>query len=156
MNVVARAPQVAGRTSIDNLPFVTPAKKVSALTMAPIKSLSVGPEEPFHSKSEVWLRCFQDEMKMICHQTVGMRLPTRLQTGLLKSAKKLYPVLVVPKYRLTSITAARHMIKCAFVFNSEGAGHARKLSLNGLGRQALLNLQKAIQRMTYSEISDNP
>jgi len=147
MNVVARAAQVARRTSIDDLRFVTSAKEVSPLTMTPIKSLGVGSEEPFHSKSEVGLGRFQDEMKMIRHQTVGMCLPTRLHTGLLKSAQKLYPVSFVPEYRFTSISATGYMIKCAFIFNSEGAGHALKLSLNGLERQALLHSQRAIQRM---------
>ena len=145
MNVVTGAAQVARRTAIDDLGFVTPAKEVSPLAMAKIKSLRVGPEEPFHPKGEVGLRCFQDEMKMIGHQTVGMCLPSCLQTGSRKSAHKLYPIPVVAEYRLTSISAAGHMIKCAFVFNSEGAGHALRLSPNGLRRQALFNPQNVIQ-----------
>jgi hypothetical protein len=107
------------------------------MLMASIESLGVGAQQPFHPNGQVRIRCFQNQMKVICHQTIGMHLPTGLQTSLPKRAQKFRPVVLIQQYRFAPISTAEHMIKRACVVYPEGTGHHANLSGNQSQRQDL-------------------
>lgn len=65
--------------------FVASGKEVSAELVADVESFSVGPQQPLHPLHQVWLRRFQDQVKMIAHQTIGVHLALRLAAGLPQS-----------------------------------------------------------------------
>ena len=128
MHVVARTPQIPGRSIVNWLSFITTSKEVAPLAVSPIKSLSVGAEQPFHSKGKVRLRCFENEMKMIGQQTVSMSLPTRLEAGFREGVEELVSVVIIEKNRFTLVTSTGDMIESAFVLNPEGTGHGAMVS----------------------------
>jgi hypothetical protein len=74
-----------------------------------------------------------------------MRLPTGLQTCLLKRAQKFKPVLIIQEYRFAPISTAEHMIKRACVLYPEGAGHQSNLSGNQSERQDL-GIHRSVNR----------
>jgi len=72
MHVIRRRPQIVRRRFIDHLRLVASAKEMPAVMVAPVKAHRVGAQEPFHSRHQIGMRRFYDEMEMIAHQTVGM------------------------------------------------------------------------------------
>ena len=47
-----------------------------------VQADAIGAEQPAHPRHQIGIGCFNDQMKMIVHQTVGMHLPARFLAGL--------------------------------------------------------------------------
>src|ERR1041385_4551874 len=43
--------------------------------------VGIDAQEPFHCGDEVGLGCFDDEVKMVAHEAIGMHLPVGLGAG---------------------------------------------------------------------------
>jgi hypothetical protein len=99
MHVVTRLAQVIATPTVDQLRLVATAKKMTPFLMAPVEPLRVGPEPPFHPKSQVSLRRFHHQVKMITHQTIGMDLPSHLCAGFAQGAQKRIAIGVVEENR---------------------------------------------------------
>src|SRR4051812_8715426 len=95
MHVVANRLEVTIAAAINDQRLVTSAEKVTEFLVAPVESDRVGAEQPLHAGHNIRLGCFDDQMKVIRHQTVRMHLPLRLLTGLLKRLQKAPTVCVV-------------------------------------------------------------
>jgi hypothetical protein len=95
--------------------------------MPPVEALGIGAQQPFHSKRQIGLRSFDDQVKMVGHEAVGVNLPAGLLTSLSQSAKELGSILVVVKNVLPMIAAANDMIARTFILDAKWARHDRKL-----------------------------
>ena len=78
MHVITSGAQITRLSPVNHLRFIAATKDVSPVPTPAIKSLRVGAQQPFHSKSQIWLRRFQDKMKMIAYQAISMHLPSGL------------------------------------------------------------------------------
>jgi hypothetical protein len=103
--------------------------------MSPIESLRGGAQQPFHPEGKVWLWRFQNQVKVICHQTIRMDLPPGFQTGTAKRVQKIKPVLIAEEDGFALISAAEHMIERTCVLYPEGTGHARTLARKSITGQ---------------------
>ena len=74
--------------------------------------------QPFHSRYQICLRGFNDQMKMVAHQAVRLHLPLGLDTSLSERAKKSLPILVILKNVLALVASIEHMIYCAGIFDA--------------------------------------
>ena len=70
-------------------------------------------------KSEIGVRRFDEQMKMIRHQTPGMDLPPSFLAGFSQRAQKAATVLVIFEDRFTAISTVHHMINRARVFYTQ-------------------------------------
>src|SRR5262245_2854616 len=71
MNIVASGAQIPGRSG-DEHRFVAPAEKMSKILVLAIESRRIGAQQPLHAADQVGSRRFQDEVKMIWHETKRM------------------------------------------------------------------------------------
>lgn len=90
----------------------------------PPKGLSVDPFEPPHATYQIMHRCFEQELVMRIHQTVGIAPPPILRHPFVQQADKCPAVAVSEEDRLLSVASRSHMIK-----------HTRKMQSKGLGRE---------------------
>src|SRR2546430_11597123 len=54
-----------------------------------VKPRGVSAEEPFHAQNEVRQRRFEDEVKMVRHEAIGMNLPARFAAALDRKSTRL-------------------------------------------------------------------
>ena len=97
--------------------------------MAEIESLRVNAEEPFHAGDEVGLGRFEDDVKVVSHQAIGMNLPAGFEAGLGKSGEKNLWIGLIHKNILALIAAAENMVEGAWKFASELAWHGQRVPL---------------------------
>jgi hypothetical protein len=62
-------------------------------------------------------------MKMIAHQTVGVRLPAALLAGGAQGGEKALSIQIVPKNLFTPIASTHQMIDSSLVLDSQLARH---------------------------------
>jgi hypothetical protein len=97
------------RKATDRRPGILPnssRRLTAAGTMPAIKSLRVGTQKPFHPCRQIGLWRFQDKMKVIAHQAVGVPLPASLRARLSKGKQKLLPVLLIKKNGFAPVPTA--------------------------------------------------
>ena len=121
---------------IDHQRFVASGEKMTAYPMAPVEPHRITSEQPFHPGNEIYSRSFDDQMKMIAHQAIGMHLPAGLRAGLAEYLEETVSVGVVAKDWLSPVASVHEMIKGAFVFDSDLAGHDLTCRKSPSGRQS--------------------
>src|SRR5208337_4223324 len=99
-----------------------------AKLVADVESLGINPQQPFHSRHQIGLWRFEDQMKMVAHQAIGPDPPIRLGGDLAQSGQKQLTVLVVLEYVLPPVAAIHHMINRTRIFHSQLARHPATLS----------------------------
>ena len=100
-----------------------PAKTMPAKLVSNIKSFGVNAAQPFHPGDQVGPWRFQDEMKVIGHEAVGMHFPVGLRPGLREGFEKEFAILVGAKYVVALVAAIHDVIHRAGIFYSELTGH---------------------------------
>lgn len=101
---------------------------MTAQPVSSIKTHRISSEQPFHTRDKVRPRSLDDEMKMIAHQAIGMHLPASLRASLAERFQEGFSVDLVAKNCLPSIPTVQQMIKRAFVFDPDLAGHAERFT----------------------------
>jgi hypothetical protein len=96
---------------------------MSELLVSAIKPERVGAQEPFHTRHQIRLGRFQDQMKAVLHQTICVDLPTGLLAYLGQRLQKTPTVVVILKDRCPSIPAIHHVVNCPGILNSQFARH---------------------------------
>src|SRR6266513_4965016 len=76
VHIIADSPQIcAPWPAVHQKRLVTAAKQMPPQTVPAIESLRVGAQQPLHACAQVAARRFDNQMKMIVHQTIGVNLP---------------------------------------------------------------------------------
>src|SRR6266496_6398684 len=96
------------------------------MLVPPIKALRVSAQKPFHAFSQIGLRRFHDQMKMISHQTISVHLPASLGARLPKGKEKLLSILIIEENRFAPVPTAHHVITGACVLKAQRPGHRRQ------------------------------
>ena len=78
--------------------------------MAAIETVRVHSQEPFHADDEVGLGRFDDEMKMVGHQDIGMNLPAGAGTALGQEFEEGPPIGVVLKDAFAPIATVEQVV----------------------------------------------
>jgi hypothetical protein len=60
-----------------------------------VKARGVGSQEPLHARDQIRYRRFDNEMKVVTHQTVGMHLPVRLDADFSQRRREALPIFVI-------------------------------------------------------------
>ena len=124
MNVVAHGSQISIPASVHDQGFVSATEEMTTHFVTVIEPGGTSAHEPAHPDDEVCVRRFNNEMKMIVHETIGMNLPVGLGTNLAESDQKTLPINVVAEDRLATVTSIEEVINGARVFYPQCAGHA--------------------------------
>ena len=122
--------------------------------VSPVETRGVSAEEPFHARNEISLGSFDDQMKMITHQTIGMNLPAGFHAGFTQRSKKALPIDIVMENRLTPVPAIDHVINCPGILHSQLSRHARTLSKRSyaaiVGTDPFIALAMLVRRLSLS------
>ena len=92
MHILANGPQVTCPARIDDQRFVAASEQLAGPPVPPVEPRGISAHEPLHSGHEIGLGCFQHEMVMIAHQTIGMHLPAGLEANFPKGFKEPFPI----------------------------------------------------------------
>ena len=113
---------------IDNDCFVSTLEYVAGFLMSPVVPLGVDSIQLSHAARKVSFRCFDNEVIVGVHETVGVAQPVKPFYYCSQKLKKIEPVLIGSEYSLSCIAPGSDVIECAGVFYSEGTGHKKTLS----------------------------
>ena len=103
--------------------------------MTDVEALGVNAQEPFHAGDKVGFGCFDDEVKMVSHQTPGVDLPAGFGAGFSQRVQEAVEIAVVPDDVLALIAAAHQLVNGAWISYPELARHAVNLLKSGAERQ---------------------
>ncbi len=82
------------------------------------------PIPPLHTFHQIRLRGLNEKKIMVSHQYPDVNYPARLFTRFSKAFQKKTPIVIVHKYRRTTIPSCHHMVKCPLKFQSKASCHA--------------------------------
>src|SRR5579862_5526818 len=102
------------------------AEQVTEEFVPSIEPGSVGAQKPFHAVHQVGLGSFDDQVKVIAHETIRMNLPIGFFARLLQRFEEEFSVVIIVENVLPVIPSVHDMIDCSFVLNSKLPGHARQ------------------------------
>jgi len=92
-----------------------------------IKVTGIADIDPLDRPAQIRLRCFNQQMIMVGHQTIRVNLNCKPLNGFFKVFQELFSVSLVNKNILSGATSIDDMIKCARVLYSQSPGHRRNL-----------------------------
>lgn len=95
--------------------------------MAAVKALCVDAIDLAHQARQIRLARLQNQVIVIAHQAIRPGPRVKAVQRLRYNVKKLRPVKVVLRNRLTPVTAGRDVIHRARVFDAKGSDHGRSL-----------------------------
>jgi len=75
----------------------------------------------------VGLGRFDDQMKVIGHETIGVDLPIGLGAGLAERIEEEETIGIVPEDRFTAIAAVHDVVDRSFIFQAEFTGHESRM-----------------------------
>jgi hypothetical protein len=70
-----------------------------------VEELGIHSVQLAHAYGQVAIRCFDEKMIMIGHETVSVAYPVVTLVDMLKGVQKALAVMVVPEYRLLFVAA---------------------------------------------------
>lgn len=81
----------------------------------------------FHAIDKVRLRGFDDEMKMVGHETPGMCLPAGFAAGLGEGFQEPHPILIVQKDGFAPVAPVHDVVNGPGILNAKFASHLRRV-----------------------------
>lgn len=118
MHVIAGEVEIAGGAAVHHDGFVTAAEQLARAAVAQIEARGVGAEQPFHAGPEVRARGFDDEMKMIGHEHVGVDVPAGFRAGFAQRGQKTPAIQVVAKNGFPATTPVHDVIDGARILDA--------------------------------------
>jgi hypothetical protein len=97
-----------------------------------VETPGVSAKQPFHPEDQIGHRGFDDQMKMIAHQAIGMNLPFRFSTSLAERREEPFTVSVILENVLAPITAVDNMLNGSRVLDAQFARRRQHLSAQPL------------------------
>jgi hypothetical protein len=101
----------------------SPLENMTWTFMVPVKKLGIDPIELTHTEGEVGIRCLNQKVVMVVHETVGMAKPVVLPDSRTKDGKELLSIYIIHADLSPCIPTGGDMIDSAEIFNSERTGH---------------------------------
>ena len=123
MGVIANGAQIPAGGPIHQQRFVAAAKNMAALFMPMIEPVGISAQEPAQSGHQIAFRGFEDQMKMVFHQTKGMNLEAGFLAGLAQGFDEIMAIALIKEDGFATISPAQDMIDRAGVLNAYGTCH---------------------------------
>ena len=101
----------------------------------PVETGRVSAQKPFHARDQIGLRRFDNQMKMVQPQTIGMHLPAGLAADFAQRFQETLPIPVIFENRFPPITSIHHVIDRARILDTEFSRHARRKESDARYRQ---------------------
>jgi phosphopantetheine adenylyltransferase len=101
----------------------SPLKNMSRTFMVSVKKLGIDTVDLSHAEGEIGIRCLDQQMVVVVHETVGMAEQVVLPDSRTKDGKELLPISIIHIDLSPRITAGGDMIDSTRVFNSERTCH---------------------------------
>jgi len=95
MNVFTDNPKIRGIPIVNYFRFIPALKKMTPKLMAGVISLGKGSMKPLHRIDQITLRCFQQKMVVIAHQTPRMNHRLIAYAHLAKATDKQIDILLM-------------------------------------------------------------
>jgi hypothetical protein len=90
---------------LDKDGFISALEKVAGPAVPFVEELGIHSVQLAHAYGQVAIRCFDEKMIMVCHETVCMTYPVVSFADMLKGVQKALAVMVIPEYRLLFVAA---------------------------------------------------
>ena len=96
---------------------------IPPLPVGRVEPFGIGPLQPLHSRHQIRLRRFQQNMKVVAHQNIRMDNPARPFAHLPQGGQKQTPIFVRAENRLLAIPPVHHVIDGPRIFQSRFPCH---------------------------------
>src|SRR6267143_1739731 len=131
MHIVTNRTQIARSARVHHQRFIAPAEQMTEEFILAIVARGVGAQQPFHASDQAALRRFQNQMKVVAHQTKCMHLKIRLLTCFAQGFEEEQTIGIASDDPLTMIAAAHDVIDSTRILDPKFASHPRKIDLSG-------------------------
>src|SRR3989338_8916952 len=103
--------------------LVAALKQMSHGSVAPVVELGIDTVQLAHSFGEVSLWCFDYQVVVVVHQTVGVAEPVKAVNDLAEGVQEGFAISIVIEDVFSGVTSGGRMVDCTVKFDSERAGH---------------------------------
>jgi hypothetical protein len=103
--------------------FVATLQKMSHRSVAPIVDLSVHTIELAHSFRKIRLRCFNHQVVVIVHQTVGVAKPVKAVDDLAEALQEGFAIPLILEDICSGVAPRGHMVNRTVKFHPERTSH---------------------------------
>src|SRR5437868_3824995 len=117
MHVIAGGPKIAGPAAFNDDGFVAAAEDVAEKLLLVIESNGVGAQQPAHSSDQIGIRCFEDQVKMVAHEAVGVDFKTSLLAGFSQGFEEVLAIHLIEVDILLAISPAHDMVNGSGIFD---------------------------------------
>ncbi len=126
MDVVAHRAQITIAASVHNQSFIASGKKMAAEFMPNVKTFGINSQHPLHSRNQIGLRRFDDQVKMIAHQAPGMHLPLRFRASLPQSGEKTPTVFIVVENVFALVATVHDVVNRVSILDAQWPRHGQR------------------------------
>jgi hypothetical protein len=91
----------------------------------PVIVAGIGDVEVTHEFAKVALGCLDEQMEVVIHENVAVKLDTIYGKRLKEDLEEAFPVVVVSEDFAPFIATARNVIHRAVILNPQGSGHGK-------------------------------
>ena len=128
MDTIAHALKVTGSAAIDGQRFVAAAKEMTDKSVPTVEAHGVGAQKPFHARHQVGAGRFEDQVKVVAHETPCVDLPVGFLASLPEGLQKQLAVFVGAEDRLAMVAAVHDVINGPRILDSELSSHVSSMS----------------------------
>jgi len=108
--------------------LVPPLKKVSHLTISPVKILGVSKQKRLHDPAQRGPFDLEKKMDVVLHQDIGIETERESGFGMGKVGKESLEIPFIPKYPLPAVPSGDYMIECAGKMYPRTTSHTANIS----------------------------
>ena len=91
--------------------------------MHTVEGLSIHAIELAHAGREISIKSFNDQVIMICHQTIPVAEPVELPANLTEQIEPLLPIIVMKKNIIRAVTTGSDVITSTRIFYTKWSSH---------------------------------
>ena len=123
MHIIAHAFEVTVAAAVHNQRLVSPTEEMTENLVPPIVPTGVNAQQPFHPFHQVAIRCFEDQVKVVRHQTEAVNLPGGLLASLRQRRQEQLAVVIVGEDCLLVVPAVHHVVDRPRVLDAQLPSH---------------------------------
>ena len=135
MDIIANSLEVTIAAALDQRGFVSAGEDMSGEFVAAVEAVCIGAQEPAHAIDQIGFGRFNDEVKMVAHEAIGMHLPAGLQAGFSECLEEILAVNIVEIDVFAPIAAAQHVVNGTGILDPDLTWHGRRMMGDGARKQ---------------------
>jgi len=137
VDIITHRFEIIVATAVHEQRLVPAAEEMAELSVPAVEPAGIGAQQPFHAGDQRGLGRFEDQMKMVGHQAIGMDLPARFSAGFRQRLQKQVVTRLRSGDRCAPVPTVHHLIKRPRILDSQLARHVGQYATHAARRQEI-------------------